>query len=177
MSALLSALLSSASLHSRSSMRLMRLFSDSTSSVVTLTNKTATSSPSFADHVADNAFRSVSDWLVADASATASQFDPRQIHKAHYVDVSPEPCSSPVLVAVSSSCADMLGLPPGSGADPVFAEVMSGNKVIPGLDIPFVMNYGCHRYSRAMRATLACLTPDLASANGSASSEMGEPCP
>lgn len=96
------------------------------------------------DAIAEHAFCSIRDWLRADFDR-ASQFLPREVLGAHFCDVKPERCSNPYLIAVSPSCLSLLRLPEDSSADPDFPSIFSGNKLIPGLDAPYVTNYGCHR--------------------------------
>jgi hypothetical protein len=76
------------------------------------------------------------------------QFTPRQIPRAHYTRVTPEPVPAPALVAASSSCATALGLDPADieTQPDTFASAFAGNSLLPGLDSPYCSNYGCHCY-------------------------------
>lgn len=75
------------------------------------------------------------------------QFIPRQIKKAHYAYVKPEPVPSPHIVATSSSCAEMLGLDPSELVTEKFLNVFAGNDLLPGFT-PFASVYGCHCYGQ-----------------------------
>ena len=97
------------------------------------------------DILSENGFCSIRDWLRASEESSASQFLPREILGAHFCNVKPEPCQAPYLIAASPACIRLLGLPQNCSADPEFAQIFSGNKLVPGLDAPYVTNYGCHR--------------------------------
>jgi hypothetical protein len=97
------------------------------------------------EKISEYGFSSVNDRLVADTDDKASPFVPRTVMNAHYVNVKPEPCSKPYLIAASLSCMDALNLP--HQIDQEFVDIFSGNKLVPGLDSPYCTNYGCHRYT------------------------------
>lgn len=96
------------------------------------------------DILSANAFCSIRDWL-RPSGEESSQRLPREVLGAHFCSVKPEPCPAPYLIAASAACLRLLGLPENSASDPDFAKVFSGNKLVPGLDAPYVTNYGCHR--------------------------------
>lgn len=82
--------------------------------------------------------------LPADPSA-----DPRsrQVHGACYSRVTPRRCAAPRLVAHAREVAQLLGLDERATAAPEFAEVFSGNRLLPGME-PFAMCYGGHQFGR-----------------------------
>ena len=99
------------------------------------------------DRIEENAFNSVRDHLTPDPEeASFAQHIARNVLKAHYCNVTPEPVSSPKLVAASASCLESLHLPSNAAEDPLFTSIFSGNALTPGLDTPYSTNYGCHRY-------------------------------
>ena len=102
-------------------------------------------SSALTDILSDRAFCSIRDWLRASEETTASQFIPREVLGAHFCSVKPEPCPAPHLIAASPACIRLLSLPENSSENPEFAQIFSGNKLVPGLDAPYVTNYGCHR--------------------------------
>ncbi|MFO0062188.1 MAG: protein adenylyltransferase SelO family protein, partial [Planctomyces sp.] len=67
----------------------------------------------------------------------------RQVRGAAYSRVLPTPVSAPRLLAWSEDLAATLGLPliPDDSA----ADVLSGNRLLPGMD-PFAMCYGGHQF-------------------------------
>lgn len=73
---------------------------------------------------------------------------PRQVRRAHYTHVLPEPVPKPTLLAASSSCAAMLNLKAEELNTSAFVEAMSGNKLLPGLDKPYATVYGCHSFGQ-----------------------------
>jgi uncharacterized protein YdiU (UPF0061 family) len=77
-----------------------------------------------------------------------SQHFPRQVRKAHFTSVLPEPVPRPHFVAASGSCAEMLNLDPSETKTSDFAAAFGGNKLLPGLDKPYATVYGCHSYGR-----------------------------
>ena len=86
-------------------------------------------------------------FLNAEPTAGKEQHVPRQIYKAHFTQVSPEPVPTPYLIAASESCGKSLGLNPSDFRTLQFAKAFAGNELLPGLDVPYSTNYGCHCYS------------------------------
>jgi len=70
---------------------------------------------------------------------------PRQVYGACYSHVSPRRCAAPRLVAHAREVAELLGLDEAATASDHFAEVFSGNRVLPGMQ-PFAMCYGGHQF-------------------------------
>jgi hypothetical protein len=161
---LLSALLSTVGLHgsTRSSCaKLMRHFTSASPISLTLQ-----------EVITDHSFVSVKDWLIPDKDTTTPQNEPRQIYQAHYCNVMPEQCSKPYLVAASPSCIQLLNFPQNSLNDQSFVNTFSGNQLANGLDQPYALNYGCHRYLIVSYYILLYLPFSyccLATANGLAS--------
>jgi len=88
-------------------------------------------------------------YLVAEDGAellSGDKMKPRQVMKAHYTPVLPEPVPDPQFVAGSASCARMLGLQPSELATDRFTKAFAGNELLPGLDRPYATVYGCHCY-------------------------------
>src|SRR4026207_461739 len=70
---------------------------------------------------------------------------PRQVRGACYTLVEPTPVGSPTLLARAGSVGRMLGAaPPRSSTGPV-AEVLGGNRVLPGMQ-PYAARYGGHQF-------------------------------
>ena len=69
----------------------------------------------------------------------------RQVHGALYSRVEPTPVAAPRLIAHSSEVAAMLGFEPAWVATPEFAEVFSGNRLMPGME-PYAACYGGHQF-------------------------------
>jgi uncharacterized protein YdiU (UPF0061 family) len=69
----------------------------------------------------------------------------RQVRNALYSRVEPTPVSAPRLVACWREVAELLGLDPGVCESPAFAEVFSGNRLVPGMD-PHATCYGGHQF-------------------------------
>jgi hypothetical protein len=85
-------------------------------------------------------------WLISEQESEGrSQFQQRQILNAHFIYVKPEPCSKPYLISASPSCLQQLRFPLDTLQTKEFVETFSGNVLLPGLDTPYVTNYGCHR--------------------------------
>ena len=69
----------------------------------------------------------------------------RAVRNACYTRVDPTPVTSPQLVAWSDAVGEMLGAsPPDSSNGPV-AEVLGGNRVLPGMQ-PYAARYGGHQF-------------------------------
>jgi serine/tyrosine/threonine adenylyltransferase len=69
----------------------------------------------------------------------------RQVTGASYSRVSPTPVIRPELVACASEVAELIGLDPAQCARPEFAEVFTGNRLLPGMD-PHATCYGGHQF-------------------------------
>jgi uncharacterized protein YdiU (UPF0061 family) len=73
---------------------------------------------------------------------------PHEVRKSHFSHVLPEPVPDPELVIASPTCAESLGLNPTEFSNPFFAQLFSGNELIPGFDKPYCTVYGCHSYGQ-----------------------------
>lgn len=69
----------------------------------------------------------------------------RQVHGAAWSRVAPTPVAAPRLLAWSPEVAALLDLDEADVADPRFAEVFAGNRLVDGMD-PFAANYGGHQF-------------------------------
>jgi protein adenylyltransferase len=69
---------------------------------------------------------------------------PRQV-PAMYSPVAPTPVAAPQLIAYSAEMAAQLGFSEEEIHSPRFAEVFSGNALLPGME-PFASNYGGHQF-------------------------------
>lgn len=69
----------------------------------------------------------------------------RQVRGACYSRVQPTPVRQPRLMAWSREMAETLDLDPGICESSEFAEIFSGNRMLPGMD-PFAMCYGGHQF-------------------------------
>ena len=69
----------------------------------------------------------------------------RQVHGALWSAVAPTPVAAPRLLAHSREMADALGLDGEAVASQRFADVFSGNALLPGMH-PFATNYGGHQF-------------------------------
>ena len=72
---------------------------------------------------------------------------PRQVPQALYSRVAPTPVAAPKLVAFSREAAELLGLSPATCESSEFAEVFTGNKLLPGME-PYATRYGGHQFGR-----------------------------
>ena len=70
---------------------------------------------------------------------------PRQVHHACYTRVDPTPVTAPRLLAWSDATAELLGIERPATADGVAAEVLGGNRVLPGMQ-PYAARYGGHQF-------------------------------
>ena len=70
---------------------------------------------------------------------------PRQVLGACYSHVSPTRVAAPRLIAHSAELLEELGLSPEATEHPSFAEVLGGNRVLPGM-IPHATCYGGHQF-------------------------------
>ncbi|MDZ7671031.1 MAG: YdiU family protein [Gammaproteobacteria bacterium] len=69
----------------------------------------------------------------------------RQVHQASYSRVDPTPVAAPRLVAYWPEVAELLGLDPAVCETQAFAEVFTGNRLLPGMD-PHATCYGGHQF-------------------------------
>jgi uncharacterized protein YdiU (UPF0061 family) len=69
----------------------------------------------------------------------------RQVFGACFSRVSPRPVARPELAAYSREVAALLGFDEADCVSPLFAEVFSGTRLVPGMD-PFAMCYGGHQF-------------------------------
>jgi uncharacterized protein YdiU (UPF0061 family) len=65
---------------------------------------------------------------------------PRQVAQAAYTRVDPTPVAAPRLLAWSAELGDYLGI-----ARPLDAQVLAGNRVLPGMQ-PYAARYGGHQF-------------------------------
>ncbi|HJV10174.1 MAG TPA: protein adenylyltransferase SelO family protein, partial [Burkholderiales bacterium] len=65
---------------------------------------------------------------------------PRQVPSASYTRVDPTPVASPRLLGWSAELGEYLGI-----AKPASAEVLGGNRVLPGMQ-PYAARYGGHQF-------------------------------
>jgi uncharacterized protein YdiU (UPF0061 family) len=70
---------------------------------------------------------------------------PRQVHGACWSFVAPTPAPAPRLLAHSAEVAADLGLGPESHAEPGFAEILAGNRQLPGMTTHATC-YGGHQF-------------------------------
>ena len=70
---------------------------------------------------------------------------PRQVQNACYTRVDPTPVSAPRLLAWSDETGELLGLTRPATADGLAAEVLAGNRVLPGMQ-PYAARYGGHQF-------------------------------
>ncbi len=69
----------------------------------------------------------------------------RQVSGACYSLVNPTPVAAPQLVAHSQEAATLLGLSDQDCVSDAFAQVFTGNRLLPGMQ-PFAMCYGGHQF-------------------------------
>jgi uncharacterized protein YdiU (UPF0061 family) len=70
---------------------------------------------------------------------------PRQVYQACWSEARPTPVISPRLVAYAPEVAGLLDISVDDVRSPIFAEVFSGNKLIPGMQ-PYAACYGGHQF-------------------------------
>jgi len=70
---------------------------------------------------------------------------PRQVKDASYTRVEPTPVSAPRLLAWSDEAGELLGLERPAAPDGLAAEVLGGNRVLPGMQ-PYAARYGGHQF-------------------------------
>ena len=84
----------------------------------------------------------LTDQLPADKS---NENRPRQVPGACYSYVDPDPVSAPTTIAVSREMMDELGFDHSVAASQEFADVFSGNRLLPGMT-PYSLCYGGHQF-------------------------------
>jgi len=89
----------------------------------------------------DNQF---TDLLPADPEADLGT---RKVEHALWSPVAPTAVSAPRLLAVSSELAAAIGFTPADLRDPQFAQVFSGNQLLPGMR-SYASNYGGHQFGQ-----------------------------
>jgi len=70
---------------------------------------------------------------------------PRQVHAAAYTRVSPTAVAAPRLLAWSDRLGEQLGIARPARPDGPEAEVLGGNRVLPGMQ-PYAARYGGHQF-------------------------------
>ena len=70
---------------------------------------------------------------------------PRQVHGACYSRVTPRVCSKPQLLSVAPEVAELLGLDLAATERDHLAQVLTGNRQLPGME-PYAMCYGGHQF-------------------------------
>ena len=70
---------------------------------------------------------------------------PRAVRNAGYTRVAPTPVAAPRLLGWSEAAAQMLGVTRPAAADGPEAEVLGGNRVLPGMQ-PYAARYGGHQF-------------------------------
>ena len=70
---------------------------------------------------------------------------PRAVRNASYTRVEPTPVRAPRLLAWSDATAELLGITRPASADGEVAEVLGGNRVLPGMQ-PYAARYGGHQF-------------------------------
>jgi uncharacterized protein YdiU (UPF0061 family) len=71
---------------------------------------------------------------------------PRQVADACYTRVDPTPVAAPRLLGWSHALGELLGIAPAAAAG-VVAEVLGGNRVLPGMQ-PYAARYGGHQFGQ-----------------------------
>ena len=70
---------------------------------------------------------------------------PRAVRNACYTRVEPTPVSSPRLLAWAGAVGELLGIAPPVAPTGMAAEVLGGNRVLPGMQ-PYAARYGGHQF-------------------------------
>ena len=70
---------------------------------------------------------------------------PRAVRNACYTRVEPTPVSSPRLLAWAGAVGELLGIAPPDAPTGMAAEVLGGNRVLPGMQ-PYAARYGGHQF-------------------------------
>jgi uncharacterized protein YdiU (UPF0061 family) len=76
---------------------------------------------------------------------TADDPTPRQVSGALYSRVAPTPVPAPRLIAYSAEVLQLLELEPAMAQTQSFADIFSGNALLPGMQ-PYAANYGGHQF-------------------------------
>ncbi|HEX7036716.1 MAG TPA: YdiU family protein [Pseudomonadales bacterium] len=69
----------------------------------------------------------------------------RQIREAIYSRIEPTAASAPRLIAYAAEVAELIGLDPAACETSAFAEIFTGNRLLPGMD-PHATCYGGHQF-------------------------------
>ena len=69
----------------------------------------------------------------------------RQVRNACYTRVDPTPIRAPSLLAWSDEVADMAGIGPPDSSTGTVAQVLAGNRLLPGMQ-PYAARYGGHQF-------------------------------
>ena len=72
---------------------------------------------------------------------------PRQVRNACYTRVDPTPVASPRLLGWADAMGEMLGIARPDAPAGVVAEVLGGNRVLPGMQ-PYAARYGGHQFGQ-----------------------------
>ena len=72
---------------------------------------------------------------------------PRAVRNACYTRVEPTPVSSPRLLAWAGAVGELLGIAPPDAPTGMAAEVLGGNRVLPGMQ-PYAARYGGHQFGQ-----------------------------
>jgi len=72
---------------------------------------------------------------------------PRTVRNACYTRVAPTPVRSPQLLAWVDAVGEMLGVKPPQSASGAAAQVLAGNRVLPGME-PYAARYGGHQFGQ-----------------------------
>ena len=70
---------------------------------------------------------------------------PRQVHEVSYSRVEPTPVRAPQILAWSGAVGDMLGIARPDSFSGLEAQVLGGNRVLPGMR-PYAARYGGHQF-------------------------------
>jgi protein adenylyltransferase len=70
---------------------------------------------------------------------------PRPVHNACYTRVEPTPVTAPRLVGWADPVGEMLGISRPDSPEGEVAEVLGGNRVLPGM-LPYAARYGGHQF-------------------------------
>jgi len=70
---------------------------------------------------------------------------PRQVQNACYTRVEPTAVAAPRLLAWSDATGELLGIDRPAAADTLAAEVLGGNRLLPGM-LPYAARYGGHQF-------------------------------
>src|ERR1051326_2752402 len=70
---------------------------------------------------------------------------PRQVKEASYTGVEPTPVAAPKLLAWSDDLGEYLGISHPQEKTGLVAQILSGNKILPGMQ-PYAARYGGHQF-------------------------------